>query len=135
MDEAEKIKREKMRELRKKALEPEKAEPEYPSSPVEVDDSTLSRTVKSYPLVLVDFYADWCQPCRMMAPMLEEIARELTGKVVVAKLDVDGNPNAAMEFRASSIPTLLIFKQGKVVDRVTGAVPKQALVSRLKGLF
>ena len=81
--------------------------------------------------VLVDFWADWCAPCKMIAPIVEELAEEYEGKVKFGKLDVDSNPQTAMNFGIRSIPTLLIFKEGQAVDQVVGAVPKAVLKKRL----
>ena len=81
--------------------------------------------------VLVDFWADWCGPCKMIAPVIEELAEEYDGQVTFTKLDVDANPKTAMEFGIRSIPTLLLFKEGKVAEQVIGAVPKSMLKKKL----
>ncbi len=81
--------------------------------------------------VLVDFWADWCGPCKMIAPIVEELAEEYDGQVIFTKLDVDANPKTAMEFGIRSIPTLLLFKEGKVAEQVIGAVPKSMLKKKL----
>lgn len=128
MDEVEVIKRKKLEKLLRSAQPRE----EYPSSPLHVSERTLEEVVQRYPLVVVDFYADWCQPCRMLAPIIDELAAELKGRVVFAKLNVDLNPRAAMQYQALSIPTLVLFRQGKVVDRIVGALPKQALLARVR---
>ncbi|MCX7895316.1 MAG: thioredoxin [Thermoanaerobaculum sp.] len=84
---------------------------------------------------LVDFWATWCGPCRMIAPHVEALAHEYAGKAIVAKLDVDQNRQTAIRFGIQSIPTLLFFKDGKLVDRVVGAVDKKVLKSKLEALL
>lgn len=81
--------------------------------------------------VMVDFYADWCGPCRMVAPIVEELAGEYAGKVKIGKINVDENPNTAMQYNVMSIPTILFIKGGKVVDQVIGALPKASLQQKL----
>ncbi|MCX7705537.1 MAG: thioredoxin [bacterium] len=87
--------------------------------------------INENPLVLVDFYADWCGPCRLMAPVVEELAKELEGKVVVAKLNVDEHSDIAARFQIFSIPTFIIFKDGKPDQRIVGAVGKSGLLDKL----
>ncbi|MCF8234376.1 MAG: thioredoxin [Bacteroidales bacterium] len=82
--------------------------------------------------VIVDFWAEWCGPCRMVGPIVEEIGKEYEGKAMVGKVDVDNNPEVAAKFGIRNIPTILFFKGGKVVDKQVGAVPKQVLVSKLE---
>ena len=101
--------------------------------PIEVTDGTFEEEViKSEVPVLVDFWADWCAPCKIIAPIVEDLASEYDGKVKFAKLDVDSNPKAATTYGVRGIPTLLIFKGGSPVDQVVGAVPKAVLKSRLE---
>ena len=98
----------------------------------EVTDATFEDEVINSELpVLVDFWAVWCAPCRMIAPIVEELSREKEGSLKVVKMDVDNNPDTAMKFGIRSIPTLLIFKNGEVVDQIVGAVPKSMIESKI----
>ena len=94
------------------------------------DESFASEVEQHSGLTVVDFWATWCGPCRMIAPILEQLSEEFEGKVKVTKLDVDANQKTAMRFQVRSIPTLLFFKDGKLVDQVIGAVPKPALAAK-----
>jgi thioredoxin 1 len=85
--------------------------------------------------VLVDFWAEWCGPCRMVGPIVQEIVQDYDGKVVVGKLDVDSNPGVSAKFGIRNIPTILFFKGGQVVDKQVGAVPKQVLVNKLEAIM
>jgi thioredoxin 2 len=106
--------------------------PESGASPLVVSDATFAAEVERSPLpVLVDAWAAWCGPCRMIAPAIDELAAELAGKVRVAKLNVDENPATASRFDIRSIPTLLVIAGGREVDRIVGALSKQAIRARL----
>lgn len=97
-----------------------------------VTDASFSDDVlKSPKTVVVDFWAEWCGPCRMVAPVLEEIARDHADKITVAKLNVDENPQTAAGYKIISIPTLLVFSGGKLVNQIVGAKPKQTLLKDL----
>lgn len=99
---------------------------------VEAGEGNFAAEVAGAPLVLVDFWAEWCGPCKMIAPFVEEIAQEYDGRVKVAKMDVDANPETPLRYGIRAIPTLLIFKGGKAVDQIVGAVPKAILRRRLE---
>lgn len=104
--------------------------------PIVVTDETFKKEVLESPIpVLVDFWAIWCGPCKLIAPVVEELAKEYDGKMKFTKLDVDVNQKTAMQYGIRSIPTLLIFKNGKVVDSVIGAVPKPHLVNKIEKLL
>lgn len=100
--------------------------------PIEITDKNFQDEVlNSDKPVLVDFWAVWCGPCKMIAPVVEEIAKEYDGKLKVGKLDVDNNPEVSMKFGIRSIPTLMVFKNGKVVEQIIGAMPKRTLLDRV----
>ena len=98
------------------------------------DDNFNDEVLQANEPVLVDFWATWCGPCRMIAPTIEELAGEFEGRAKVVKLDVDNNPQTAMQFGIRSIPTLLFFKNGEVVDQMIGAVSKKELADKLESL-
>ncbi len=102
------------------------------SSLIHVNDTNFSSEVLNSDLpVLVDFWATWCGPCRSISPVVEELAKEYVGKVKITKLNVDENPSTPSQYGVRGIPTLILFKQGKVVDQIVGAVPK----ARLKAMI
>lgn len=103
-----------------------------PAKPAEVSDATFNQTISSGGLVVVDCWAEWCGPCRMLAPVIEQLAKEYAGRVTFAKLNVDDKPATAARFRVMSIPTLLVFKDSKLVDTIIGAVPKTQIESTLR---
>lgn len=104
--------------------------------PIEVTDANFKKEVlESTVPVLLDFWAEWCGPCKMIAPVVEQLATEFQGKLKVGKLDVDSNQQTSMQFGIRSIPTLLIFKNGKVVDQIVGTVPKAALAEKVSKHF
>ena len=130
--ELEEIKKRKMEQLKKQYLNGGKNMNEnIPDTPVKVTDADFDETVKKYDTVVIDCWAPWCGPCRMVGPVIEELAHEMHGKVVFGKLNVDENPMISTRHQIMSIPTLLVFKNGNLVDRLIGAMPKEELKKSL----
>ncbi len=104
--------------------------------PIEITDGNFEAEVlQSDKPVLIDFWAAWCAPCRMIAPIVEELAQEYDGKVKIGKLDVDSNQQTAIKYGVRSIPTVLIIKNGEVADTIIGALPKTAFVNKLEAVL
>ena len=95
--------------------------------PLNLDDSNFSQTINNFPLLLVDFWAPWCGPCRMMSPLIDQIGQDYVGKLVVGKVNVDENPAVSRQFEISSIPTLILFKRGQAVNKIIGSVSKNKI--------
>lgn len=127
--ELEKIRQKKMEELMRKIPGEEKTG--WPNEPIPITDETFQETVQRYPLVVIDCWAPWCAPCLMIAPIIEEMAKDYTGKIVFGKLNTDEAQGIAMKYGIMSIPTLLIFKNGKLVDQSIGAMPRQMLEPKI----
>lgn len=103
---------------------------------LEITDANFDELVmKSDKPVVVDFWAEWCGPCRMVGPVINEMAEEYAGRAVIGKVDVDNNPGVANQFRVRNIPTILFVRNGEVVDKQVGVVPKAVLVKKLEQLF
>lgn len=129
-DELEAIKQKKMAELQKAAAERQAIS--AITQPIHLTDSNFSGETAKYPLILVDFWAPWCGPCRMVAPIIDQLAKEYAGKVVFGKVNVDENPVTSNTFGIASIPTMMVFKGGKAVDVIIGAMPKGQIEMKLK---
>lgn len=129
-EELKRIREKKLKELMKKAGE-NKEKKSAPNKPIELTDAKFREMIHNHPLVVVDCWAPWCAPCRMVAPILEELAREYAGRISFGKLNVDENQSVALEHQIMSIPTLLVFKNGKLVDRIIGAMPKKILEPKI----
>jgi thioredoxin 1 len=129
-DELEAIKHKKLAELQKEAAT--KAMMSSITEPIVLTDSNFASEVAKYPIMLVDFWAPWCGPCRMVSPIVEQLSREYSGRVAFGKVNVDENQRTAASFGIQSIPTLMIFKGSKVVDVIIGAMPKAQIEMKLK---
>jgi thioredoxin 1 len=101
------------------------------NKPIQVTDNTFTQTINRHSLVVVDCWAAWCGPCHMIAPIIEAMAHDYAGRIVFGKLNVDENRGTALKFEIMSIPTLLVFKNGTLVDRIVGALPRQALETHI----
>jgi thioredoxin 1 len=129
MDELEEIRQKKLQQM---MTDSGKAGAEWPSRPVEITDSGFDGFVKGYKIAVVDCWAPWCGPCRIIAPVVESLSKELRGKVAFGKLNTDDNQLTAMRHNIAAIPTLLIFKEGKLIDRIVGAFPKEQILRKLQ---
>jgi thioredoxin 1 len=129
-DELEAIKHKKLAELQKEAAT--KAMMSSITEPIVLTDSNFASEVTKYPVMLVDFWAPWCGPCRMVSPIIEQLSREYSGRVAFGKVNVDENQRIAASFGIQSIPTLMIFKGSKAVDVIIGAMPKAQIEMKLK---
>jgi len=125
LDELEEIRAKRMHELMNQVSTPDI------DKPIVVSDRNFDQTVKTYPLVVVDCWAAWCAPCRAIAPVVEQLAKDYSGRIIFGKLNVDENPETTERFGIMAIPTLLVMKQGKEVERIVGALPKSQLESKI----
>jgi thioredoxin 1 len=132
LDELEDIKRKKMEKMKSEMNKPPVPSIELPDKPVIVTDATIDAAAGQYPVFILDCWAEWCGPCRMIGPIIEQLAVELKGKAVFGKLNVDENMQTANKYRISAIPTLMIFKDAKLIDKLVGAYPKPALTAKIQ---
>ncbi len=130
MDELERIRSRKISEMMSRSNNPQPSAPKR--DPIEITDANFDTTIKANPIVAVDCWAAWCYPCRMIAPIVEELAKEYGSAMTFAKLNVDENPSTAMKYSIQSIPTILIIKNGVEAERIIGAVPKEQIEAVLK---
>ncbi len=133
MDELDEIRKRKMKELEKKFLR--NREEMAIDAPVQVTAATFDRFIKEHRVAVIDFWNEWCAPCFMIAPIIEELAKDYAGKVVFGKLNTDESPAIAVKYNVMAIPTLLFFKNEKPVDRIIGAVPKDHIEWKLKKII
>src|SRR5205823_10991954 len=121
--EIQRIKEKKLVEMMQKARAQLETAAKNDGKPILLSDATFSSEISKYPLMVVDFWAAWCGPCRIVAPIVEQLAKEYSGRVAFGKLNVDENPLTSNEFQVQSIPTFLIFRDGQPVDGIIGAAP------------
>ncbi|OPY36275.1 MAG: thioredoxin 2 [Methanoregula sp. PtaU1.Bin051] len=130
-DELTKLREKKMQELRDR-FDPAKRQVPAGHVPViEVDETRFARLLKDHPALVIDFWAEWCGPCRRVAPVVEELAQEFAGRVTFAKCDTDRNQRLAMQFGINAIPCLILFSRGQMVDRIIGALPKETIRTKI----
>ena len=132
--ELERIKKLKLKEMIKRvphATEKHKASSIIQSKPIDLSDKTFMRFIKDNTMAVIDVWAPWCGPCRLVSPIIEEIARDYTGRIAFGKLNVDQNQRVARQYGIMGIPTLLVFKEGKLVDQIVGAMPREMLEQRI----
>ncbi len=132
-EELERIRQRKLKKLMEEAAETEKKKELTPNKPIEVTDEIFKETIQNHSLVVVDCWAPWCAPCHIVAPIIEELARDYAGKILFGKLNVDENRAVATQYQIMGIPTLLVFKDGKLADRIVGAMPRQVLERKITG--
>jgi len=128
----EEIRKKKMEELKKTYMNGGKNMEEMPDKPITMSDADIDQHISKYNTLVIDCWAPWCGPCRMIHPIIEELAEEMKGKVVFGKLNVDENQNTASKYNIMSIPSLLVFKNGKLADVIVGAMPKQMLKPKIE---
>jgi len=132
IDDLEEIKRKKLEQFKMKYMDGgKKMEENLPDIPLKVTDADIETNIKKYPLMVIDCWAPWCGPCRMIGPIIEELAKEMQGKIVFGKLNVDENRATSAKYRIMSIPALLVFKNGNLVDNIIGAMPKEMLLGKI----
>jgi len=131
-DQLENIKRKKLEELKKKYFNKGEIMNEMPNKPINITDADLDENIKKYSTIVVDCWAPWCGPCRMVGPIIDDLAKEMEGKIVFGKLNVDENQMTAVKYQIMSIPSLLVFKNGKLVEKFVGALPKEMLMQKLE---
>ena len=130
-DELDEIRKRKREELKQHMMR-ENMKEDTPKTPLKITDADINEAIKKYDTIVIDCWAPWCGPCRMLTPIIEELAKEMQGKIDFGKLNVDENPRTSMKHKIMSIPTLLVFKKGNLVDRFVGAYPKEEIKKKLE---
>ncbi|MEF8847675.1 MAG: thioredoxin [Candidatus Thermoplasmatota archaeon] len=134
-EELEKIKKKKLDELKKKYLQKNTKDindkQKKINQPLEISDKNIQNLINKHNFLVIDCWAPWCGPCKKVSPIIDQLAKEMSGEVVFGKLNVDHNKKTAQKFGVMSIPTLLVFKNGKLIDKIVGALPKEMLKDKL----
>jgi thioredoxin 1 len=133
--ELEEIRRRRLQEMMVHMTDNEAGGNGWPHEPIEVNDGNIEEVAGKYPALIVDCWAEWCGPCRMLGPTIKELAGELKGKVVFGKLNTDVNPKTPRQYGIMSIPTLLFYKDGKVTGKLVGAVPKEYIMEAVEKTY
>jgi len=107
-------------------------EKNLPNTVFKITDADIDKVIKNYDIIVIDCWAPWCGPCRIITPIIEELAKEMQGKIIFSKLNVDENPKTSMKYQIMAIPTLIVFKNGNLVDRLVGLYPKEELKKKLE---
>lgn len=124
-----------IREKRKQELMDQMKHSGKPGSVSDVSETNFPQFISTHPFVVVDFWAEWCGPCRRVAPVMDELAKEFAGKVVFGKCNTDENRHIAMEFNISAIPAIMLFRNGQLADRIIGAYPREAIREKIVRRF
>ena len=132
-NELEELKRKKLEKLKEQFMKGgQNMNENLPNTPLTITDADIDQVIKKYETIVIDCWAPWCGPCRMVSPAIEDLAKELHGKIVFGKLNVDENPGTSIKHQIMAIPTLLIFKNGNLVDRLIGAYPKEQIKKKIE---
>jgi len=134
-DEVQRINEKKFEEMLRQGSQSKVNPAPASGKPIELTDANFHEVVGSYPLMVVDFWAPWCGPCRIVSPVLEQLASEMAGHATFGKLNVDDNPMTSQKFGIQGIPTIMVFKDGQPVDGIVGAAPKQMIEARITPYF
>jgi len=131
-NEVEEIKRKKLEQLKNKyMIRGKNMNEKMPNRPIEINDIDFDENIKKYQTIVIDCWAPWCGPCKMVEPVIDDLAKEMQGKIVFGKLNIDENQMIASKYAIMSIPSLLVFKNGELVDKIVGAMPKDILKAKL----
>jgi len=133
--ELEKIRYKKMHELLFKNIEKNKKNEGILDFPIKINNENFNEIIKKYNNLIIDFWAEWCGPCMIIAPIIEELAKEYAGKIVFGKINVDENQEIAAKFLIMSIPTLIFFKNGREVNRIIGLIPKENINKEIEKIY